>query len=188
MLTTDAKVISVDDHVLEHPRVWLDRLPAKYGDVAPAATHLEADNRRSTSATAAAEHRTTHTHDGDSGGKAPAHPRLRDRGHRRPRTGPAGGAHLRRIPDELSYPDLLDRARAGAGILRERGATELVYLGVSGNAFAQTLFAAAWAGGKLLRREVLAHLPIRRPPVLPAGQDQIIVRRFNTFSECSVAQ
>jgi predicted TIM-barrel fold metal-dependent hydrolase len=28
-------MISVDDHVLEHPRVWLDRLPAKYQDLAP---------------------------------------------------------------------------------------------------------------------------------------------------------
>ncbi|WP_230204942.1 amidohydrolase family protein [Parafrankia elaeagni] len=28
-------MISVDDHVLEHPRVWLDRLPAKYAEVAP---------------------------------------------------------------------------------------------------------------------------------------------------------
>ena len=26
---------SVDDHVIEHPRVWLDRLPTKYHDVAP---------------------------------------------------------------------------------------------------------------------------------------------------------
>ncbi|HEX4089720.1 MAG TPA: class I adenylate-forming enzyme family protein [Trebonia sp.] len=50
----------------------------------------------------------------------------------------------------LSYPELLDRARAGAGALRERGATELVYLGVSGNAFAQALFAAAWAGVPLV--------------------------------------
>ena len=46
----------------------------------------------------------------------------------------------------LTYPGLLDRARAGAGALRERGADELVYLGVSGNAFAQALFASAWAG------------------------------------------
>jgi acyl-CoA synthetase (AMP-forming)/AMP-acid ligase II len=46
----------------------------------------------------------------------------------------------------LTYTGLLDRARAGAGVLRERGATELAYLGVSGNAFAQALFAAAWAG------------------------------------------
>ena len=30
MLPSDAKIISVDDHVIEHPRVWLDRLPAKY--------------------------------------------------------------------------------------------------------------------------------------------------------------
>jgi predicted TIM-barrel fold metal-dependent hydrolase len=28
-------LISVDDHVIEPPRVWLDRLPAKYHDVAP---------------------------------------------------------------------------------------------------------------------------------------------------------
>ena len=29
------KLISVDDHVIEHGRVWLDRLPAKYHDVGP---------------------------------------------------------------------------------------------------------------------------------------------------------
>ena len=29
------KFISVDDHVIEPPTVWLDRLPAKYHDVAP---------------------------------------------------------------------------------------------------------------------------------------------------------
>jgi predicted TIM-barrel fold metal-dependent hydrolase len=29
------KIISVDDHVIEHSRVWLDRLPAKYHDVGP---------------------------------------------------------------------------------------------------------------------------------------------------------
>jgi predicted TIM-barrel fold metal-dependent hydrolase len=29
------KIISVDDHVIEPPRVWLDRLPRKYHDVAP---------------------------------------------------------------------------------------------------------------------------------------------------------
>src|SRR6185437_7219416 len=28
-------MISVDDHVIEHPTVWTDRLPAKYRDVAP---------------------------------------------------------------------------------------------------------------------------------------------------------
>ncbi|MGD9794403.1 MAG: amidohydrolase, partial [Acidimicrobiia bacterium] len=28
-------MISVDDHVLEPGRVWLDRLPAKYHDIAP---------------------------------------------------------------------------------------------------------------------------------------------------------
>jgi predicted TIM-barrel fold metal-dependent hydrolase len=29
------KIISVDDHVIEHGRVWLDRLPAKYHDIGP---------------------------------------------------------------------------------------------------------------------------------------------------------
>jgi predicted TIM-barrel fold metal-dependent hydrolase len=35
MLPDDAKIISVDDHVIEHPTVWTDRLPAKYADRAP---------------------------------------------------------------------------------------------------------------------------------------------------------
>jgi predicted TIM-barrel fold metal-dependent hydrolase len=35
MLPADAKVISVDDHVIEHPRVFSDRLPAKYADEMP---------------------------------------------------------------------------------------------------------------------------------------------------------
>ena len=28
-------IVSVDDHVIEPPNVWLDRLPSKYKDVAP---------------------------------------------------------------------------------------------------------------------------------------------------------
>lgn len=35
MLPNDTQIISVDDHVIEHPRVWLDRLPARYAEVAP---------------------------------------------------------------------------------------------------------------------------------------------------------
>jgi hypothetical protein len=35
MLPADAKIISVDDHVIEHPRVWLHRLPAKCAYVEP---------------------------------------------------------------------------------------------------------------------------------------------------------
>jgi predicted TIM-barrel fold metal-dependent hydrolase len=44
MLPEDVQVISVDDHVIEHPRVWLDRLPAKYADVAPRIERLEDGN------------------------------------------------------------------------------------------------------------------------------------------------
>jgi hypothetical protein len=42
MLPSDAKIVSVDDHVIEHPRVWLDRLPAKYSGVAPRIVKLNA--------------------------------------------------------------------------------------------------------------------------------------------------
>jgi len=29
------KLISTDDHVVEHPRVWSDRLPARYQEAGP---------------------------------------------------------------------------------------------------------------------------------------------------------
>jgi predicted TIM-barrel fold metal-dependent hydrolase len=35
MLPPDAELISVDDHLIEPPRLWLDRLPAKYAEEAP---------------------------------------------------------------------------------------------------------------------------------------------------------
>ncbi|MBV1894694.1 MAG: amidohydrolase [Ilumatobacteraceae bacterium] len=35
MLTDDVQVISVDDHVVEHPNVWRDRLPEKYKEAGP---------------------------------------------------------------------------------------------------------------------------------------------------------
>jgi hypothetical protein len=44
MLPADAMIISVDDHAIEHPRVWLDRLPAKYADVAPRIVRLPDGN------------------------------------------------------------------------------------------------------------------------------------------------
>jgi predicted TIM-barrel fold metal-dependent hydrolase len=44
MLPQDARIISVDDHVIEHPRVWLDRLPSKYEDVAPRIVKLPDGN------------------------------------------------------------------------------------------------------------------------------------------------
>src|ERR1700733_8393348 len=44
MLSADARIISVDDHVIEHPRVWLDRLPAKYAEAAPRIVQLPDGN------------------------------------------------------------------------------------------------------------------------------------------------
>jgi predicted TIM-barrel fold metal-dependent hydrolase len=41
MLCEDVQLISVDDHVIEHERVWLDRLPAKYLDVGPRIVELD---------------------------------------------------------------------------------------------------------------------------------------------------
>jgi predicted TIM-barrel fold metal-dependent hydrolase len=34
-------IISVDDHLIEHPRVWLDRLPARYHEAGPQITETE---------------------------------------------------------------------------------------------------------------------------------------------------
>ena len=35
MLPDKAKLISVDDHVLEHPNVWQDRLPERFKEAGP---------------------------------------------------------------------------------------------------------------------------------------------------------
>lgn len=42
-LQDDHQIISVDDHLIEHPRVWSDRLPARYQDLGPRI--VEIDNR-----------------------------------------------------------------------------------------------------------------------------------------------
>jgi acyl-CoA synthetase (AMP-forming)/AMP-acid ligase II len=94
----------------------------------------------------------------------------------------------------LTYLGLLERARAGAGVLRERGVTELVYLGVSGNAFAQALFASAWAGVPLvplnyrLGRDQLAELLGRHAGALvvsdldpPAGGPVLSTREWDAL-------
>jgi len=44
VLPNDVQIVSVDDHVIEHPRVWLDRMPAKYQDVAPRIERAEDGN------------------------------------------------------------------------------------------------------------------------------------------------
>ena len=41
MLTDDVQVVSVDDHVVEHPRVWSDRLPARFQDAGPRIVELD---------------------------------------------------------------------------------------------------------------------------------------------------
>jgi len=53
-------------------------------------------------------------------------------------------------PAGLTYGALLDRAESGAGVLAERDAEELVYVGVNADDFAVALFAAAWAGVPLV--------------------------------------
>src|SRR5882762_2985341 len=51
-----------------------------------------------------------------------------------------------RADDGWTYQELFRRARAGADLLREAGARELLYVGGSGLAFPAALFAAAAAG------------------------------------------
>src|SRR3546814_13614816 len=41
MLPDDVQVISVDDHVIEHPKVWTDRLPAKHQEAGPKIVELD---------------------------------------------------------------------------------------------------------------------------------------------------
>ncbi|HEX3679095.1 MAG TPA: amidohydrolase family protein [Galbitalea sp.] len=38
------QIVSVDDHLIEHPRVWLDRMPAKYHDVGPRIVETDEGN------------------------------------------------------------------------------------------------------------------------------------------------
>jgi predicted TIM-barrel fold metal-dependent hydrolase len=44
MLREDHKIISVDDHIVEHPGVWLDRLPSKWAEVAPRLVEIPLDD------------------------------------------------------------------------------------------------------------------------------------------------
>src|SRR6266508_6984568 len=37
------KLISVDDHVIEHPNVWQDRLPERYRDAGPRIVEVDDD-------------------------------------------------------------------------------------------------------------------------------------------------
>ena len=39
VVPNDEWMISVDDHLIEPPNVWVDRLPAKYRDVRPPVDH-----------------------------------------------------------------------------------------------------------------------------------------------------
>jgi predicted TIM-barrel fold metal-dependent hydrolase len=41
MLRDDVQLVSVDDHVIEHERVWLDRLPKKYLDEGPRIVEMD---------------------------------------------------------------------------------------------------------------------------------------------------
>jgi acyl-CoA synthetase (AMP-forming)/AMP-acid ligase II len=72
-------------------------------------------------------------------------------------------------PAGLTYGALLDWAKSGAGLLVERNAEELVYVGVNADDFAVALFAAAWAGVPLvplnyrLSRDALGALLCRHP-------------------------
>lgn len=46
MLRPDVKAISVDDHIIEPPNLWQDRLPARYRDIGPRVVELEDGTER----------------------------------------------------------------------------------------------------------------------------------------------
>ena len=68
MLPDDVQIVSVDDHVIEHPNVWQDRLPAKYREAGPRNVRDDAGARRL-----------------DVRGSAPLQQRARCRGRKGPR-------------------------------------------------------------------------------------------------------
>src|SRR6202049_1387310 len=82
-------------------------------------------------------------------------------------------------PVGLTYRALLDRAQCGAGVLVERGAEELAYVGVNADDFAVALSAAAWAGLPLvplnyrLSRDALGGLLSRHPNALAISDLQL---------------
>jgi acyl-CoA synthetase (AMP-forming)/AMP-acid ligase II len=82
-------------------------------------------------------------------------------------------------PVGLTYRALLDRASSGASVLAERGAEELVYVGVNADDFAVALFAAAWAGIPLvplnyrLGRDALESLLAHHPNALVISDVQL---------------
>lgn len=45
MLPEDVQLVSVDDHVVEHPNVWSDRLPAKFQEAGPKITELDSGHQ-----------------------------------------------------------------------------------------------------------------------------------------------
>ena len=45
MLQEDVQLVSVDDHVIEHERVWTDRLPAKFQEAGPRVVELDGGNQ-----------------------------------------------------------------------------------------------------------------------------------------------
>ena len=51
MLREDVQLISVDDHVIEHERVWLDRLPAKYLEAGPHIVEMDGGKQGGSSRT-----------------------------------------------------------------------------------------------------------------------------------------
>jgi acyl-CoA synthetase (AMP-forming)/AMP-acid ligase II len=82
-------------------------------------------------------------------------------------------------PAGLTYPELVDRARSGAGFIRAACVDELVYVGVNADDFAVALFAAAWAGVPLvplnyrLGHDAMARLLADHPNALVVSDLQL---------------
>ena len=82
----------------------------------------------------------------------------------------------------LTYADLADRATRGGGIVSERGAGAVAYLGTTDLAFPVALFAAAWAGVPFiplnyrLSDEQLGSLLAQHPGLLVITDDPDRVR------------
>ena len=73
----------------------------------------------------------------------------------------------------LTYQQLLDRAANGSGVLADRGAKAVAYVGTSDLAFPIAVFAAAWAGIPLLPLNY--RLSDEQVGALLANHDDVVV-------------
>ena len=171
-LQDDMHLISVDDHLIEHSRVWLDRMPEKYQDALPPG-HRERCRGH--------VQRVRHLRAAPFSGLAVRGQHPRPDGPQRRGRQAAGGAGARPRPLRGHDPRLLRPGRAGEGHGPRRGARVAVLPAVPQVRRHAVPQERGHGTGPALHRG-LERLPHRRVvrhrpgPVHPAGHPSLLGR------------